>query len=87
MLSKWSVNCGLKGSGTKDNSVWLCSCCHLHRYFTVKQAYEEGLVDKLVPGYKMNRFRKIAKDKYGAGETFFNKDKPMFRFKREDSKE
>jgi len=57
------------------------------RYFSVKQAYEEGLVDKLVPGYKMNRFRKIAKDKYGAGETFFNKDKPMFRFKREDSKE
>jgi hypothetical protein len=25
------------------------------RYFSVKEAYEEGLVDKLVPGYKMNR--------------------------------
>lgn len=31
----------------------------------MKQAYEEGLVDKLIPGYKLNRFRKIAKDTFG----------------------
>ena len=32
------------------------------RYFSVKDAYEEGLVDKLVPGYVLNRFRKMQKD-------------------------
>ncbi len=26
-----------------------------HRYFSVKEAYEEGLIDKLVPGYSLNR--------------------------------
>jgi hypothetical protein len=50
----------------------------------VKEAYEEGLVDKLVPGYKLNRFRKMAKEMVGAGEGYFNKDKPTFRFKRDD---
>lgn len=54
------------------------------RYFSVKEAYEEGLVDKLVPGYKLNRFRKMAKEMVGAGEGYFNKDKPTFRFKRDD---
>ncbi|KAF6261156.1 hypothetical protein COO60DRAFT_811532 [Scenedesmus sp. NREL 46B-D3] len=39
------------------------------RYFSVKEAYEEGLVDKLVPGYKMNRFRKIAKDAMHGGRA------------------
>jgi hypothetical protein len=29
----------------------LCDC----RYFSVKEAYEEGLVDKLIPGYNLNR--------------------------------
>lgn len=53
------------------------------RYFSVKEAYEEGLVDKLVPGYKMNRFRKIAKDAMGIGEGYFNSDKPKFRFTRQ----
>eukprot|EP00877_Chromochloris_zofingiensis_P013748 jgi/Chrzof1/8627/Cz03g18040.t1_CLP1 len=54
------------------------------RYFSVKEAYEEGLVDKLIPGYKLNRFRKIVKDNYGNQETFFNKDKPKFRFTRKE---
>lgn len=54
------------------------------RYFTVKEAYEEGLIDKLVPGYSLNRFRKLRKEILGeGGETFFNKDKPKFRFKRD----
>mmetsp|Transcript_14514 Transcript_14514/g.31573 ORF Transcript_14514/g.31573 Transcript_14514/m.31573 type:complete len:430 (-) Transcript_14514:680-1969(-) len=55
------------------------------RYFTVKEAYEEGLIDKLVPGYSLNRFRKMKKDKFGDAETFFNKDKPKFRFKRDET--
>jgi hypothetical protein len=25
------------------------------RYFSVSKAYEEGLIDKLVPGYSLNR--------------------------------
>ncbi|WIA20190.1 hypothetical protein OEZ85_006038 [Tetradesmus obliquus] len=53
------------------------------RYFSVKQAYEEGLVDKLVPGYKMNRFRKIAKDAMAQQQGFFSSDKPKFRFTRQ----
>lgn len=53
------------------------------RYFSVKEAYEEGLVDKLIPGYKLNRFRKIARDTFGDGEAFYGNDKPKFRFKRE----
>lgn len=53
------------------------------RYFSVKQAYEEGLVDKLVPGYKMNRFRKIAKEALAARGTYFASDKPKFRFTRQ----
>jgi len=53
------------------------------RYFSVKEAYEEGIVDKLVPGYTTNRMRKMRKDMFGEAETFFDKDKPKFRFKRE----
>lgn len=53
------------------------------RYFSVKQAYEEGLVDKLVPGYKMNRFRKIAKEAAAARGGYFGSDKPKFRFTRQ----
>jgi ATP-dependent Clp protease protease subunit len=53
------------------------------RYFSVKQAYEEGLVDKLVPGYKINRFRKIARDAMGVGQGYFGADKPKFRFTRQ----
>lgn len=49
----------------------------------MKEAYEEGLVDKLVPGYKMNRFRKIARDALGAGQGYFGGDKPKFRFTRQ----
>jgi hypothetical protein len=55
------------------------------RYFSVKDAYEEGLIDKLVPGYSLNRFRKLRKDMAGDQETFFNKDKPKFRFKRDET--
>lgn len=45
----------------RHTTLTLDSTQHIHannlrkRYFSVKQAYEEGLVDKLVPGYKMNR--------------------------------
>eukprot|EP00879_Flechtneria_rotunda_P001773 GHRR01001937.1.p1 GENE.GHRR01001937.1~~GHRR01001937.1.p1 ORF type:complete len:418 (+),score=128.96 GHRR01001937.1:210-1463(+) len=53
------------------------------RYFSVKEAYEEGLVDKLVPGYKMNRFRKIAKDALGTQQGYFGSEKPKFRFTRQ----
>lgn len=65
----------------------LATCQKLYlsrkRYFNVKDAYEEGLVDKLVPGYKLNRFRKMLKDKLGDQETFFDKEKPKFRFTRQ----
>lgn len=54
------------------------------RYFSVKQAYEEGLVDKLVPGYKMNRFRKIAKEAMAARGGYFGSEKPKFRFTRQE---
>jgi hypothetical protein len=50
----------------------------------VKEAYEEGLVDKLIPGYKLNRFRKIARDTFGDQESYFGADKPKFRFNRAD---
>ncbi|KXZ48382.1 hypothetical protein GPECTOR_28g789 [Gonium pectorale] len=40
------------------------------RYFSVKQAYEEGLVDKLVPGFMLNRFRKMQKDMGGDEEAY-----------------
>lgn len=54
------------------------------RYFSVKDAFEEGLVDKLIPGYKLNRFRKMAKDA-GAGEpVYVGGDKPKFRFTRKE---
>lgn len=54
------------------------------RYFSVKDAYEEGLVDKLVPGYKLNRFRKMAKEAFEeAGYGAARKDSgPTFRFTR-----
>lgn len=48
----------------------------------MKEAYEEGLVDKLVPGYKLNRFRKIAKDALGTQGGYFGSEKPKFRFTR-----
>ncbi|KAI8469518.1 MAG: hypothetical protein J3K34DRAFT_278736 [Monoraphidium minutum] len=51
-------------------------------YFSVKEAYEEGLVDKLIPGYKLNRFRKIAKDTFGEREALYGSDKPKLRFER-----
>jgi hypothetical protein len=57
---------------------------HRKRYFSVKQAYEEGLVDKLVPGYKMNRFRHIAKEAMAARGGYFGSDKPKFRFTRQE---
>jgi hypothetical protein len=60
----------------------LLSACS-KRYFSVKEAYEEGLVDKLVPGYKMNRFRKIAKDAMATQQGYFGSDKPKFRFTRQ----
>lgn len=48
----------------------------------MKEAYEEGLVDKLVPGFKLNRFRKMASEIYGSDDDFAPKDKPKFRFER-----
>jgi len=54
------------------------------RYFSVKEAYEEGLVDKLVPGYSLNRFTKMRKELFGDQDAFYNQEKPKFRFKRED---
>ena len=51
----------------------------------MKEAYDEGLIDKLVPGYSLNRFRKLRRDKFGEQEAFYNKDKPTFRFKRDAS--
>eukprot|EP00882_Tetradesmus_deserticola_P031498 GHRQ01035620.1.p3 GENE.GHRQ01035620.1~~GHRQ01035620.1.p3 ORF type:complete len:120 (-),score=56.85 GHRQ01035620.1:648-1007(-) len=57
------------------------------RYFSVKEAYEEGLVDKLVPGYKMNRFRKIAKDAMATQQGYFASDKPKFRFTRKEGEQ
>ncbi|KAG2493827.1 hypothetical protein HYH03_008045 [Edaphochlamys debaryana] len=53
------------------------------RYFSVKEAYEEGLVDKLVPGYVLNRFRKMAKDQGGGEEEVFDTNKPKFKFTRQ----
>ncbi|KAG2425792.1 hypothetical protein HXX76_013417 [Chlamydomonas incerta] len=53
------------------------------RYFSVKQAYEEGLVDKLVPGFLLNRFRKMQKDAGGGEEDVFDMNKPKFKFRRQ----
>lgn len=61
----------------------LCGSCAGCRYFSVKEAYEEGLVDKLVPGYKLNRFRKMSKDAGGEEDNFFQRDKPKFKFTRQ----
>jgi len=52
------------------------------RYFSVKEAYEEGIIDKLVPGYSLNRFRKMKKDLGGELEMI-DPEKPRFKFKRE----
>lgn len=53
------------------------------RYFTVKEAYEEGLVDKMVPGYSMNRFRKMRSELMERDEqTYVGKSKPKFKFTR-----
>jgi ATP-dependent Clp protease, protease subunit len=49
----------------------------------VKDAYEEGLIDKLVPGYSLNRFRKMRREILGDQETFFDQAKPKFRFQRD----
>jgi ATP-dependent Clp protease protease subunit len=57
------------------------------RYFSVKQAYEAGLVDKLVPGYRLNRFRKMARDAAGEGGKKGGAGrggKPTFRFARQE---
>ncbi len=51
----------------------------------MKDAYDEGLIDKLVPGYELNRFRKMRKDLIGDQETFFGLEKPKFRFKRDEA--
>ena len=40
-------------------------------------------MDKLIPGYKLNRFRKIARDTFGDREAFYGADKPKFRFARQ----
>ncbi|GFR50583.1 hypothetical protein Agub_g12857, partial [Astrephomene gubernaculifera] len=53
------------------------------RYFSVKEAYEEGLVDKLVPGYLLNRFRKMQKDAGGGEQELFDTNKPKFKFTRQ----
>ena len=47
------------------------------------KAYEEGLIDKLVPGYSLNRFRKLKKELLGDQPSYLNKDKPKFRFTRD----
>lgn len=44
-------------------------------------------MDKLVPGYKMNRFRKIAKEAMAAQGGYFASDKPKFRFTRQQDQE
>lgn len=41
-------------------------------------------MDKLVPGYKMNRFRHIAKEAMASRGGYFNSDKPKFRFTRQE---
>ena len=56
-----------------------------NRYFSVKDAYDEGLIDKLVPGYELNRFRKMRLDAASGEETFYGLEKPKFRFKREEA--
>jgi ATP-dependent Clp protease, protease subunit len=58
---------------------------YVFRYFSVLDAYEEGLVDKLVPGYKLNRFRKMVKDQFGSDEPLYAQDKPRFKFTRQSS--
>ena len=52
----------------------------------MRDAYEEGLVDKLVPGYDLNRFRKLRRDTYGdVGDAFYgDSEKPKFKFSRQD---
>lgn len=52
------------------------------RYFSVKDAFEEGLIDKLVPGYKLNRFRAMRKEMGVDDDAFYVKDKPTFKFSR-----
>lgn len=59
-----------------------CCCCCCCRYFTVREAYEEGIVDKLVPGYVPNRIRKMRQEMLAESEPL-QTDKPKFRFKRE----
>eukprot|EP00955_Chlamydomonas_euryale_P034558 349824-Chlamydomonas_euryale.AAC.11 len=55
------------------------------RYFSVKDAYEEGIIDKLVPGYSLNRFRKLKREVLGERESFLGDTKPKFRFQRDKS--
>ncbi|KAG1675128.1 hypothetical protein FOA52_003351 [Chlamydomonas sp. UWO 241] len=46
-------------------------------------AYEEGLIDKLVPGYSLNRFRKLRREVLGEKDSFGGlEQKPKFRFTR-----
>lgn len=54
------------------------------RYFSVKEAFEEGLVDKLVPGFKLNRLRHMANQMFGEEEEMAD-SKPKFRFTRKDT--
>ncbi|GFH11569.1 ATP-dependent Clp protease proteolytic subunit [Haematococcus lacustris] len=60
----------------------LVMLANLHEYFSVKKAYEAGLVDKLVPGYSLNRFRKMRLDMYGEPE-YEDPERPRFTFKRD----
>lgn len=52
------------------------------RFFDVASACEEGIIDKVVPGYFLNRFRKMKKDIFGEKQMIM-KEKPRFRFKRQ----
>lgn len=53
------------------------------RYFDVPSACEEGIIDKVVPGFFLNRFRKMKKDMFGEKQMIM-KEKPRFRFKRQE---
>ena len=53
------------------------------RYFSVKDAYEEGLIDKLVPGFKLNRFRHMLKEEGYTDRRDDDKMKPKFKFTRD----
>ena len=49
---------------------------------SLQAAYDEGIIYKLVPGYSLNRFRKLRKEVLGEQETIM-KEKPKFKFTRQ----